>query len=96
VGTFAASPSDYGTYDQGGNVWQWNESIIAGSCRGKLGASFIDIYYNLASAYRNYDYPTDADYNIGFRVSQVPEPASFVILGLGVIGTLVRRRGLQR
>ena len=26
VGAFAASPGAYGTYDQGGNVYQWNEA----------------------------------------------------------------------
>jgi len=31
VGAFAASPSAYGTFDQGGDVWQWNDTSIGGS-----------------------------------------------------------------
>ena len=34
VGAYALSDSPYGTYDQGGNVWEWNEQIVSGSARG--------------------------------------------------------------
>ena len=30
VGTFAASPGPYGTFDQAGDVWQWNETAFNG------------------------------------------------------------------
>ena len=36
AGEFQLSDSPYGTFDQGGNVWEWNESIISSS-RGPAG-----------------------------------------------------------
>jgi hypothetical protein len=38
------------------------------------------------------DDPALESYGIGFRVSQVPEPASLGILGFGMVGLLARRR----
>jgi len=40
--------------------------------------------------------PADEGSNVGFRVSEVPEPTSLAILALGGIGMLLRRRGLGR
>ena len=28
VGEFQNSDSPYGTFDQGGNVWEWNEAVV--------------------------------------------------------------------
>jgi len=99
VGTFAASPGPYGTYDMGGDVWQWNETDISGSFRGGRGGS----WYNgsplfLASAYRGGGNPADGNGYGGFRVASsaaVPEPASIALLLAGALGLLAyawRRR----
>ena len=40
VGEFQNSDSPYGTFDQGGNVWEWNESVYPSSYRGVRGGSF--------------------------------------------------------
>jgi formylglycine-generating enzyme len=93
VGSYAY-PSYYGTYDEGGDVFQWNESIYFGLYRGLRGGSCGSSGNYLQSGGGSYGYPAvDGDF-IGFRVSQVPEPASLGILGLGVIGMLGRRRSV--
>ncbi|MBN2130177.1 MAG: SUMF1/EgtB/PvdO family nonheme iron enzyme [Sedimentisphaerales bacterium] len=91
AGEFQNSESPYGTFDQGGNVWEWNEAVLYGSCRGLRGGSFGYSVYYLRASVRDI-YPSNEGAVIGFRVSEVPEPATMVMLALAGVGVLRRRR----
>ena len=96
VGEFENSASAYGTFDQGGNVYEWNEAIVYQdenhACRGLRGCSFNGSS-TLQASFRSGDYPSFEYSGIGFRVSQVPEPSSIIALAGGLISLLgIRRR----
>lgn len=94
-GYFGLSDSPYGTFDQGGNVWEWNESVVdegsGYSYRGLRGGSFDYVFGYLRAAGRYAHYPPLEINYFGFRVSEVPEPATIVMLSLAGLG-IIRRR----
>jgi formylglycine-generating enzyme required for sulfatase activity len=88
----ANSASFYGTNDQGGNVWEWNDAVVSGTERGVRGGNlgFYDDY--LISTFRATAEPSaSGNFDVGFRLASVPEP-SCLILTLLVSGVLVTRR----
>jgi len=96
VGEFENSESPYGTFDQGGNLLEWNETAIhAGLTRGLRGVSWAQgLGYSRASV-RNSDLPMNENEITGFRVASVPEPGSITLLVCGAVGLLAfawRRR----
>jgi len=95
VGEFQHSESPYGTFDQGGNVFEWNEAVI-GSSHGERGGSFgsgYEYYSGDPHAWFRDDLSESlaAGYFFGFRVSEVPEPAT-LLLALAGAGLVARRR----
>ena len=97
VGSYAY-PSYYGTYDQGGDAGNWNESIYDGSSRGVRGGAFGGPASLLQSgSFYSEGGPANAYCDVGFRVSQLtPEPGSLGLFAFGVTGMLLRRRRARR
>jgi formylglycine-generating enzyme required for sulfatase activity len=94
----AGSASHYGTFDQGGNVFEWNDTVVATNRRGMRGGSFLFSVSNLESTFNTGGFdPIQEDEDKGFRVSNfapIPEPSAYAaILGfLGLTLALTRRR----
>jgi len=92
VGAFSGSGSAYGTYDQGGNVNQWNDAVISGSYRGLRGGSWGDFANSLQSSGRFLNVPTFEFDDVGFRVASVPEPSTAGLVLLVGAGWMVWKR----
>ena len=96
VGAFTQADSYYGTFDQGGNVWEWNDAVISydhliSSSRGLRGGSWGDTKFYIHSSNRSYNDPTYEGSYVGFRIATVPEPTVGVSLMLAG-GLLLSRR----
>jgi len=92
VGAFSLANSFYGTFDQGGNVWEWNDAII-GSSRGVRGGSWGDGFEaNLRASNRSSNGTAGGNSLTGFRVAIVPEPSTAGIIALGIAGLIWKRR----
>ncbi len=97
VGAFENSESPYGTFDQGGNVWEWNEAVHSAFSRGRRGGSFNGSYArDLQASYRGRSGWAASKYNTtGFRVASIPEPGATALLLCGattLLGVAWRKR----
>ncbi len=88
VGEFENSASPYGTFDQGGNVWEWNETINSGQRVIRGGDFSQGSHETLVDVRQNLDPGNEYAY-LGFRVASVPEPGSITLLVCGAIAGLI-------
>ncbi len=96
VGSYTGSPSPWGTFDQGGNVQEWNEAIddpgeriIRGGSRGSTpGDLSADFRFGIDAASQC----------CGFRLVRVPEPSgtTLALAAVSTLAALARRRMIQR
>jgi len=103
VGAFSGSGSFYDTFDQSGDVYQWNDlDGAAGSSRGQRGGEWYGLAFHVSSSASYSDDPSEEYDSVGFRLaspvsgSAVPEidPNGLsAALGLiaGGLGLLERR-----
>ncbi len=84
VGSFSVSDSFYGTFDQGGNVWEWNDAVI-GTSRGLRGGAWDSSSgtAGMRASSRNSSSPGTESAYVGFRIVAIPEPGAISLLVLG-------------
>ncbi|MDR1283870.1 MAG: formylglycine-generating enzyme family protein [Opitutaceae bacterium] len=92
--------SFYGTYQQGGNVWEWNDAFMYSTNRVLRGGAFYDDAGDLTSPWRASNAPVTENSGYGFRVvaltslAAVPEPGTYAAatgLLMLIIGMWIRR-----
>jgi probable HAF family extracellular repeat protein len=72
VGAHVSSASPYGTFDQGGNVQEFNETVPEPDIRGIRGGSWFWGLALLSAAERPFDMHTSDQWNdLGFRVARL-------------------------
>jgi formylglycine-generating enzyme required for sulfatase activity len=89
VGAYVLSGSPYGTYDQGGNVKEWNEAVVDPFRRSFRGGSWLTSEFALSA---NHRFGGLASYGGGldnsFRVASIPipEPRGMLTVALAAMG----------
>ena len=94
VGSYTSSSSPNRTFDQAGNVTEWNERIYLGG-RGSRGGGFTNDQLSQGLLSSNYLSTTSASAVTGFRVAAaVPEPGTGtgLLVAVGVLSLLSRNR----
>lgn len=99
AGEFENSDSPYGTFDQGGNVWEWNETLVSGSERGMRGGGYpfdSHMELHLHASNRGSKFPEETSQDefaaAGFRVAYVPEPSTVLMLTAASLLLPLRRK----
>lgn len=87
-----------GTKNMMGNISEWMESSYDGGYQFDVARNLRAGYYwkddtLLVSSYCEVTAPYVENRSLGFRVASVPEPATVMLLGLGVLTLTKRQRG---
>ena len=86
VGSYTGSASPNGTFDQGGNVNEWNETIFGSNARGLLGGWYPSSPISLAANNNSASFLNVIDRrSVGFRVASLPEPGTGFLLMAGML-----------
>ena len=79
VGAYAGSASPSGSFDQGGNIAEWNEGAPTSTTRRIAGGSWAGPIDQLAAANRDRLTPASAGDWTGFRVARLGPPVEIVV-----------------
>ena len=94
VGAYSLDPSPYGTFDQGGNVYEVMTPTDDIDTTAVLrGGAYLNSQSRLSSTFSVSGVSTSSEtISSGFRVSVVPEPSSALLAMLGGSFLLLRRK----
>ena len=102
AGAYTHSHSLYGTFDQGGNVWEWNEALFTlthGTYRGVRGGSWNVLAGTLHASHWGVDFPAgnlNGGFVQGFRIASIPEPTTISIGTMAGASLLLLRKTCLR
>lgn len=93
VGEFELSVSPYGTFDQGGNIYEWNETPFNSVSHGARGGAYDWGSIRMKASLRDGFGSSYTSQFMGFRVAAaVPEPGTLLLTITALAASLIRRR----
>lgn len=96
VGAYSVAQSPYGTFDQGGNLSEWTDSIVGSSDRRARGGQWSSFSSGLAAGTSGAGITATNNLSaLGFRVTQVPEPSQIGV-AMGLVALLFSFRARRR
>jgi formylglycine-generating enzyme len=92
VGSYTAADTHYGTFDQGGNVREWNEQVASTGRHYVRGGSWAEIGNALSRSSTEHYPATLENFYTGFRLATIPEPTTGLLTAIGLVVLAVRQR----
>ena len=74
VGSFPNAAGHYGTFDQGGNAWEWVEATVFDTQRMLRGGSMYGSHEKMLAVTRSTASPTRRYPDVGFRIARAMPP----------------------